>query len=128
IGLNPLTSEKAIWVAGPDIVASILQTGTVPTILRAIRFQVHGIQKGLKSLKLGSSSIDPARDDFFRKVIEIRKGKKKSDPLYYFLKICASAGCYGIYAEVNRFQSGKNDAKQVGIFSGEAKQTERATI
>src|SRR5207249_8254015 len=34
IGLNPLTSEKAIWVAGPDIVASILQTGTVPTILR----------------------------------------------------------------------------------------------
>src|SRR5207253_9407269 len=64
----------------------------------------------------------------FRKVIEERKGKKKSDPLYYFLKILANAGCYGIYAEVNRHQVGKNDAKQVGIFSGEANISERATI
>ena len=61
-------------------------------------------------------------------MIEERKGKKKSDPLHYFLKILANAGCYGIYAEVNRHQTGKNDAKQVGIFCGEAAMTERATI
>jgi hypothetical protein len=128
IGLNPLASDNPIWFAGPDIIASRLQTGKTPKILRAIRFQPVGIQKGLNSLKLGKSSINPVRDDFFRKVIEERKGKKKSDPLYYFLKILANAGCYGIYAEVNRHQTGKNDAKQVGIFSGEATGTERATI
>ena len=33
-----------------------------------------------------------------------RKGKQKTDPLYYFLKILANAGCYGIYAEVNKLQ------------------------
>ncbi|PYX34354.1 MAG: hypothetical protein DMG80_02515, partial [Acidobacteria bacterium] len=128
IGLNPLTSDKPIWFAGPDIVASLLQTGRPPKVLRAIRFEAVGIQKGLKSVNLGKGSINPARDDFFRKVIEERKGKKKSDPLYYFLKILANAGCYGIYAEVNRHQVGKNDATQVGIFSGEANISERATI
>lgn len=128
IGINPLASDKPVWFAGPDIIASRLQTGKAPKILRAIRFEPVGTQKGLNSLKLGKSSINPVRDDFFRKVIEERKGKKKSDPLYYFLKILANAGCYGIYAEVNRHQTGKNDAKQVGIFSGEATMTERATI
>jgi hypothetical protein len=128
IGLNPLTSEKPIWFAGPDIVASVLLTGEVPKILRAIRFEAVGKQNGMDSVKLGKASINPYRDDFFRKVIEERKGKKKSDPLYYFLKILANAGCYGNYAEVNRHQVGKNDAKQVGIFSGEARIAERATI
>jgi hypothetical protein len=128
IGLNPLTSDKPIWFAGPDIIASLLQTGRPPKILRAIRFEPVGVQKDLKSVNLGKGSINPARDDFFRKVIEERKGKKKSDPLYYFLKILANAGCYGIYAEVNRHQVGKNDAKQVGIFSGETNISERATI
>lgn len=128
IGLNPLSSDKPVWFAGPDVVASRLLTGKPPRILRAIRFEAVGLQKELKSVKLGKGSINPARNDFFRKVIEERKGKKKSDPLYYFLKILANAGCYGIYAEVNRHQVGKNDAKQVGIFSGEANITERATI
>jgi hypothetical protein len=128
IGLNPLTSDKPIWFAAPDIVASLLQTGKAPKILRAIRFEAIGVQKGLNPVKLGAGSINPARDDFFRKVIEERKGKKKSDPMYYFLKILANAGCYGLYAEVNRHQTGKNDAKQVGIFSGEANILERATV
>ncbi len=70
-------------------------------------------------MKLGSGSIDPYHDDFFRKIIEERKGKDKTDPLYYFLKILANAGCYGIYAEVNRFQFGKNAPKKIEIFSGE---------
>jgi hypothetical protein len=128
IGLNPLTSDKPIWFAGPDVVASTLLTGKPPKILRAIRFEANGIQKGMHAVQLGKEAIDPTRHDCFRKVIELRKGKKKSDPLYYFLKILANAGCYGIYAEVNRHQVGKNDAKQVGIFSGEANLTERATI
>ena len=128
IGLNPLTSKKPIWFAGPDIVGSALLTGKAPKILRAIRFEAVGVQKGMKSVDLGKGSIDPSHNDFFRKVIEERKGKEKSDPLYYVLKILANAGCYGIYAEVNRHQTGKNDPKQVGIFSGEESRIERTCI
>jgi hypothetical protein len=128
IGLNPLTSDRPLWFAGPDIVASFLLTGKIPKILSAIRFEAVGVQKGMKKVELGKGVIDPYRDDFFRKVIEERKGKSKSDPLYYFLKILANAGCYGIYAEVNRHQTGKNDPKHIEIFSGEEKRTERNCV
>src|SRR5207249_5016739 len=47
IGLNPLTSEKPLWFAGPDIVGSLLLTGRAPKILRAIRFKAVGVQKGM---------------------------------------------------------------------------------
>jgi hypothetical protein len=124
IGLNPLTSEKPLWFAGPDVIGSFLLTGKIPPVLRAIRFEPVGVQQGMKSVELGTGSIDPYNDDFFRKVIEERKSKSKTDPLYYFLKILANAGCYGIYAEVNKVQSGKNDRKQIGIFSGEESRTE----
>ncbi len=80
IGLNPLTSEKPIWFAGPDIVASLLLTRKMPKILRAIRNEPEGVQKGMRSVKLGTGSIDPYKDDFFRKVIEERKGKDKAGP------------------------------------------------
>lgn len=128
IGLNPLTSEKPIWFAGPDIIGSKLLTGKAPKILKAIRIEPIGLQKDMKSVNLGTGSIDPYHDDFFRKVIEERKGKQKSDPLYYFLKILANAGCYGIYAEVNKLQVGKNKAKKIGIFSGGLSGTERTCV
>jgi len=126
IGLNPLTSAKPIWCAGPDVVASFLLTGRAPKIIRAICFEPVGMQTGMKPVELGSGSIDPYRDDFFRKVIEERKRRNKADPLHYFLKILANAGCYGIYAEVNRQQAGKNDRKTVHIFSGEERRTRQA--
>jgi len=100
IGLNPLTSAKPIWFAGPDLVVSLLLTDRVPKIIRAIRFEASGKQKGMKSVELGWGSIDRYRDDFFRKVIEERKRRSKADPLHYFLKILANAGCYGIYAGI----------------------------
>jgi hypothetical protein len=124
IGLNPLTSVKSLWFAGPDIISSFLLTGKIPKVLQAIRFEPMGGQQGMKSVQLGTGSIDPYRDDFFRKVIEERKSKPKTDPLYYFLKILANAGCYGIYAEVNKVQSGKNDRKKIGIFSGQESRSE----
>jgi hypothetical protein len=128
IGLNPLTSAKPIWFAGPDVVASLLLSRKMPKILRAIRFEPVGVQKEMRSVNLGAGSIDPYKDDFFRKVIEERKGKDKTEPLYYFLKILANAGCYGIYAEVNKSQTGKNDPKMIGIFSGEEERSERTCI
>jgi hypothetical protein len=128
IGLNPLTSDKPIWSAGPDIVGSTLLKGGPLKILRAIRIEAVDIQEDMKSVMLGMGSIDPYRDDLFRKMIEERKGKEKTDPLYYFLKILANSGCYGIYAEVNKLQVGKNDAKKIGIFSGELSGTARTCV
>ena len=128
IGLNPITSAKPIWFAGPDVVASLLLSRKMPKILRAIRFEPIGVQKEMRSVNLGAGSIDPYKDDFFRKVIEERKGKDKTDPLNYFLKILANAGCYGIYAEVNKSQTGKNDPKMIGIFSGEEERSERTCV
>jgi len=58
IGLNPLTSAKPMWFAGPDIVASLLLSGMKPKILRAIRFEAVGVQRGMKSVKLGKGSIN----------------------------------------------------------------------
>jgi hypothetical protein len=69
IGLNPLSSKRPLWFAGPDIVGSTLLTGRVPKILRALRIEPLGVQRGMKSVKLGNGSIDPYKDDFFRKVI-----------------------------------------------------------
>ena len=117
-----------MWFAGPDTAGSVLLTGRLPKTLRAVRIEPLGVQQGMKSLKLGTGSINPYVDDFFRKVIEERKGKQKTNPLYYFLKIQANSGRYGIYAEINRFQVGKNRAKKIGIFSGGLTGTERTCI
>ena len=69
IGLNYLTSDKPIWMAGPDIVVSILLTGKVPHIEKAIRMVPHGKQLGLTPTTLrGLVPIDPRREDFFRRV------------------------------------------------------------
>src|SRR5262249_36061274 len=52
IGLNNLTSNEPIWFAGPDIISSILLTGKVPHIEKAIRVVPHG-----KQAELGSTSL-----------------------------------------------------------------------
>jgi hypothetical protein len=126
IGVNPLTSTKPIWFAGPDIVASYLLTGKVPKVIKALKFVPLGKQKNMKSVTLGEMSINPYKDIFFRKVIEERKRQKKNDSIQYFLKILANAGCYGIYAEVNRQRFSKNNSKELTIYSGEFQMTERS--
>jgi hypothetical protein len=61
------TSEKPVWVAGPDIVASIIRMGRVPHVLKAIRVVAHGRQPRMKSIMLrGVVEINPYRDDFFK--------------------------------------------------------------
>ena len=118
IGLNPLTSKEPIWYAGPDLAASKLATGRAPRIRKAIRFIPQGLQAGMKATTIGTRTIDPAKDDFFRVVIEERKKLPDSHPHYLLLKIIANA-LYGIFAEINKYEYGKNSAKQLDIFSGE---------
>jgi DNA polymerase elongation subunit (family B) len=69
---------------------------------------------------IGARKIDPAKDDFFRAIIEERKTLPKKHPHYLLLKIIANS-LYGIFAELNKYEYGKNKAKQLEVFSGEHK-------
>jgi len=120
IGLNPLTCNKPIWYAGPDLAGSKLKTGNAPNIIQAFRLVPQGLQEGMKPSHIGTRTIDPAKDDFFRVIIEERKRLAKNHPHYLLLKIIANA-LYGIFAELNRYEYGKNDAKELEVFSGEDK-------
>jgi hypothetical protein len=120
IGLNPLTCDQPLWYAGPDLAASKLKTKRVPQIVRAFKLVPMGVQQGMEAITIGTRTIDPnnAKHDFFRAVIEERKTLPKSHPHYLLLKIIANA-LYGIFAELNKSEYGKNLAKQLEVFSGE---------
>jgi hypothetical protein len=125
IGLNHLTSEKPIWYAGPDLIASRLLSGRTPRIIKAFRVVPRGVQPGLKPATIGTRQINPETDDFFRVVIEERKKLPKSHPHYLLLKIIANA-LYGIFAELNKEEYGKNRKKDLEIFSGEFKKEDKS--
>ena len=118
IGLNPLNSNVPIWYAGPDLIASRLLSGGRPQIIKAFRVVPRGVQPKLKSATIGTRQINPETDDFFRAVIEERKKLPKSHPHNLLLKIIANA-LYGIFAELNRHEYGKNRKKNLEIFSGD---------
>jgi len=118
IGNNYLTSENPLWVAGPDLIASIIRTGKVPNVIRAIRMVPRGKQVGMRSVNLrGMVEIDPYKDDIFRKVIEQRKLHKSDPALYYWLKVFANS-IYGFFVELN--PETKNNKVPLNVFSGEA--------
>jgi hypothetical protein len=118
IGVNRLTSDKPIWFAGPDVVASILLTGKVPHIEKAVRIVPDGKQAGLQPTKLrGMVTINPKTDDFFRHVIEQRKLHKSNESLSHFLKILANAGSYGLFVELTPEKPKK--PTNIKVFSGQ---------
>ena len=117
IGLNPLTAREPIWYAGPDLAASRLASEVPLQIVEAFRIAPKGVQEGMKATAIGTRTINPVADDFFRAVIEDRKNLPKSHPHYLLLKIIANA-LYGIFAELNKDEFGKNSAKQLEVFSG----------
>jgi hypothetical protein len=118
IGINRLSSDKPIWFAGPDVVASILLTGKVPLIEKAIRIIPRGKQSGLQPIKLrGMVTIDSKTDDFFTHVIEQRKLNKGNESLSRFLKILANAGSYGLFVELTPDKPKKPTT--IKVFSGQ---------
>jgi hypothetical protein len=117
IGINYLTSKKPIWFAGPDIVKSILLTGKVPRIEKAIRVVPHGRQRDLASTSLrGMVKVDANKNSFFKHVIEQRVAHELNPALHYWLKILANSGSYGLFVELNPNES---DATKLKVFSGE---------
>jgi hypothetical protein len=123
IGVNPLTSNDPIWYSGPDLAASTLLAGRPPKILEAFRLVPQGVQTGIVGTTIGKRSVDPTNDDFFRAVIEERKTLPKSHPHYLLLKIIANS-LYGIFAELNKEEYGKNNLKQVKVYSGDYEKEE----
>jgi hypothetical protein len=117
IGINYLTSKEPIWFTGPDIVASILLTGKVPHIEKAIRVVPHGKQAGLTSTSLrGMITVDANKHSFFKHVIEQRAAHESDPALHYWLKILANSGSYGLFVELNPNEA---DAAKIKVFSGE---------
>jgi hypothetical protein len=117
IGVNYFTSKEPFWFAGPDIVASILLTGKVPRIQKAIAVVPRGKQKGLRSVSLrGMVEIDANKHSFFKHVIEQRAAHESDPGLHYWLKILANSGSYGLFVELN-----PNEAHNapLRVFSGE---------
>jgi hypothetical protein len=108
---NVNDSSQALWFSLPDVVVSVLLTGRVPKIVDAFRISAKGQTSALERVKLrGAIEIDPRKQDFFKVVIEERKGLPKRSELSDLekerldkaLKVLANAASYGIYAEMNR--------------------------
>jgi hypothetical protein len=116
IGLNYLKCEKPLWFTLADCIASTLLTGRPPRVIEALRFRPKRIQKNLKPIRIMGKPayrIDPTKDDFYRRLIDLRshvkanmegssnRTKKQLDTEQLALKICANATSYGIFVELN---------------------------
>ena len=120
IGLNTLRWKQPMWIAGPDLIASVLLSGYFPNVREAFRIVPHGKQRDLKPVKLrGAILVDPRKEDFFTRVIEYRKQNKADDRLQYFLKILANSTSYGTYLELNPVRIDPSDRPQITVYSGD---------
>jgi len=120
IGLNELHWKQSMWVAGPDLIASVLLSGRIPKVKKAIHIVPHGKQRGLQAVKLRSAvSVEPTKKDFFTRVIEYRKQNKSDDRLQYFLKILANSTSYGTYLELNPVKVDLDNRRQITVYSGQ---------
>lgn len=116
IGLNFLSSETPLWYTLADVITSKLLIGRSPEILEAITFEPLEPQDELRAVAIAGNErykIDPVREDFFKRLIELRAETKsemnesqgfKKEALrseQLALKILANATSYGIFVEVN---------------------------
>jgi hypothetical protein len=121
VGLNYLYApdnvpSEGLWFSLPDVVASVLLTGKIPTIVDAFKLVPVGKLGGLRETRLGGEvAVNPRTEDLFRTIIEQRKtlprkkelSKADVDRLDKALKVLANATSYGIFAEMNRQESEK---------------------
>jgi len=129
IGVNPLHSRARYWLTIPDACASIVLTGKPLKVTQAVRIVPRGRLRSLRpALLAGKVHIDPAREDFFRRLIEERMHVLGSpdidDPererLDRFLKTLANATSYGIFAELNRRDLPSRQTETVRVYLPDA--------
>jgi hypothetical protein len=128
IGLNFLSSEEPLWFTLADCIACKLLAGKSPKVIEAIRFGPKPSQHGLRSIMIAGNpeyQIDPMKDDFFRRVIEMRiaiKQQMKSetgatwrthDVEQEFLKILANSTAYGISVQIDPADFDKRELTDV---------------
>jgi hypothetical protein len=121
IGLNYLSAGQPLWFTLADCLASKLLTGRVPKVVKAIRFVPQDPQSTLRPIAISGNknySVDPAKDDFYKRVIDLRRSVKtrqktraaagadeaelkRLDSEQLALKILANATSYGIFIELN---------------------------
>jgi hypothetical protein len=79
IGMNYLSAGRPFWFTLADCVASKLLSGKVPKVVRAIQFTAKPPQKDLKPIRVAGEQefrVDPYKDDFYKRVIELRRRAK----------------------------------------------------
>ncbi|HDQ07343.1 MAG TPA: hypothetical protein ENN44_00945 [Methanoculleus sp.] len=128
VGVNHLTYEGKVWYALPDVIASILLTGKVPTITRAVRFIPQGTQPGLRSTSILGVDVHPEQETLVKVLVEERQKIKQSLTEGYdaehqksraqAMKILVNAMSYGVFIELNP-QDGKTALEVTGVESFE---------
>jgi hypothetical protein len=134
IGVNPFTASQPLWYTIPDAIAATLHAGRAPQILQAIRLRPAGGKlDSLRPVRLrGEVLIDPSKEDFFARVVEQRQTSKARTQDHTedcacqdcttaaFLKVLASAGSYGIFAEIIRHEvpNSRNETVTVHLPDG----------
>lgn len=122
IGVNYLSADRPLWFTLADCIASKLLTGKAPIIVQALRFVPRALQPELRSFPIAGNSsfpINPAFDDFYKRVIDLRRETKshlnaakansphnlaeieRLEAEQLALKILANATSYGVFIELN---------------------------
>lgn len=121
IGLNYASSHKLLVYTLADCVTSKLITGKAPKVVRAWIFSSKEPQEGLQPVNIAGNveySIDPYKDDFFRRLIERREEVKTElnaaehdaaqanevaalEAEQVALKIVANSTSYGMNGQLN---------------------------
>lgn len=118
VGINYLTYGKSLYYALPDVIASLLLTGKIPKIKKAIGFIPIGKQETLTKTHILDIEINPAEQNFIKTLIEKRheykelrnnhpKGSEdynRFDGIQRALKILANSLTYGIFIELRTKQ------------------------
>jgi hypothetical protein len=117
IGLNYLTTKQPLWFTLADCIVSKLITGRPPKIAKAQTYRPGPRQQDLRPVKIlgrPDFTIDPAKDDLFTRLIDLRDVAKDSgDEIEKTIKIIANSSSYGIFIEVNRNDADKAELLHV---------------
>jgi hypothetical protein len=132
VTIGPVESVAPLWYAGPDL-ASAAIAGGKPSIVRAWRLRSHGVQETLRPIRFrGDDLIDPRSDDFFARLIELRKAVTP-DPIdderrSTGYKVVANSGAYGVFAETTPMDIDPDEenrkARRVTVYADSTFETE----
>ena len=120
LGWDFLTSKQPVWITGPDAVAARLMSGKPLKILEAIAITPHGVQSGLKRVRLlDQLDVDPLQDDLAVKLVAQRASLKSKNPkLAAGLKVAANSAAFGLFCQMN--VKDLDFPSLLHVFSGEA--------